>query len=132
MRDILDQFGRTIRSIFEDDRHSWDGDMQDAWQELNSFLDQEDAYRQHNDQTYKQNQYRPQSQPQTDLSKDYKNLELKPGSTTPEVKKAYKRLLSLYHPDRHAGDPGKQRLATEITSRLNDSYKRIMDQRASE
>jgi len=121
MKDILDNLGRTIRSIFEEDRPSWDPDFKDAWQELNSFLDGEDISAKKPPRTPG-----PQS-PSSTLIKDYRNLELEAGASLTEVKKAYKRLLSLYHPDRHADDPEKQRLATEITSRLNGSYQRIVD-----
>jgi curved DNA-binding protein CbpA len=35
--------------------------------------------------------------------------------------------LRRYHPDRYGRDPEKQALATQITQRLNDSFRRIRD-----
>jgi curved DNA-binding protein CbpA len=34
-------------------------------------------------------------------------------------------LMLKYHPDRHAGDPQKQRLALEIAKKINQSFERI-------
>ena len=135
MSDLFEHLGRTIRSIFEDDKHSWDPDMKDAWQELNSFLDEESAF---DEELGGDSERRRRNNPGSDytggataqqsspsLTKDFRNLELPVTATIEEVKKSYKRLLALYHPDRHTADPEKQRLATEITSRLNLSYDRI-------
>lgn len=61
------------------------------------------------------------------LAQDYRNIEAEIGSGPEEVKKAYKRVLMKYHPDRFAQDPAKQATATQITARLNESYSRIME-----
>lgn len=129
MKDIFDRLERTIRSIFVDDKHSWDPDLQDAWQELNQYLDKESQFNAEFDgkkreESRQQDRYQARS---GSLAKDYKNLELSPGASFEEVKKSYKRLLALYHPDRHSSDPEKQRLATEISARLNQSYDRLRE-----
>lgn len=130
MDDIFGRLGRTIRSIFADDKPSNDPDYADAWRELNSYLDKESPFKEEEprkqDKQNHQNQSRSYSGRTGATAKDWKNLELAPGADAATVRKAYKRLLTLYHPDRHSGDPEKQRLATEITARLNDSYGRIM------
>ena len=41
------------------------------------------------------------------------------------VRKSYKSLMLKYHPDKHAGDPQKQRIALEITKKINESFERI-------
>lgn len=53
----------------------------------------------------------------------YANLELKPGAGFEEVKTAYKRLMKLYHPDRHQGSEEQRKVAELITRRLNEAYK---------
>lgn len=136
MRDVFDNLGRTIRSMLDQDRSEWDPDMKDAWSEINSYLnefgelgnDGSSESNSKNSNGRQQNQYRPAHTSNTSpLVKDYANLELAQGANADQVKKAYKTMLRIYHPDRHAGDPEKQRIATEITSRLNRSYQRIMD-----
>lgn len=61
------------------------------------------------------------------LRPDYANLDLDPGAPFEEVRRAHRRLLRRYHPDRYGRDPEKQALATQITQRLNASFRRIRD-----
>lgn len=61
-----------------------------------------------------------------ELVRDYHNLEIKPGANADTVKTAYKTMIKQYHPDRFANNPEKQQTATIITSKLNQSYARIM------
>jgi DnaJ-domain-containing protein 1 len=68
----------------------------------------------------------PSSVPET-LRRDFANLDLPPTARLEEVHRAHRRLLGKYHPDRYARDPEKQRLATQITQRLNASFRRIQD-----
>jgi curved DNA-binding protein CbpA len=42
-----------------------------------------------------------------------------------ECKAAYKKLLKLHHPDRHAGHTGNMKKATEKSARINAAYDRI-------
>ncbi len=67
------------------------------------------------------------SHPPARLRRDYANLEVAPGASFEEVRRAHRRMIRRYHPDRFGSDPEKQRLATEITQRLNDSFRRIRD-----
>lgn len=60
-----------------------------------------------------------------DLRQDYANLEVPFGSDIEVVKRAYKTMIMRYHPDKHAGDPEKLRVATEITKKVNESFERI-------
>lgn len=57
----------------------------------------------------------------------YANLELPPGASLEEVKQAYRRLLSRYHPDRHDSDPRKRELANELTRQLREAYDALVE-----
>jgi DnaJ-domain-containing protein 1 len=59
------------------------------------------------------------------LRQDFANFGLEPSASPEQVQRAHRQLLSRYHPDRFAGDPEKQRLATRITQILNASFRRI-------
>lgn len=60
-------------------------------------------------------------------AQDYRNLELDPGADFATVKQAYRRLMRTYHPDRYADDPERQRVATQISAKLNASFNRIRE-----
>jgi DnaJ-class molecular chaperone len=62
------------------------------------------------------------SDPERDRKRWYRTLELEPGADLDEVRRAYRRLLKQYHPDRFATEPEKQRAATEVTRRLTEAY----------
>lgn len=64
----------------------------------------------------------PPSDPVADRKTWYRTLELEPGADLRTVRKAYRKLLLKYHPDRHASDPEKYKAATEITRRLTEAY----------
>lgn len=57
----------------------------------------------------------------------YANLELPPGASLEQVRRAYRELMRKYHPDRHAGDPDKQRAATELAQSLTHAYKALSE-----
>lgn len=63
--------------------------------------------------------------PDETLRGDFAALEVPFGADMARVRSAYKGLLMRYHPDRFAGDPEKQRLATDVTQRLNASFRRV-------
>lgn len=60
------------------------------------------------------------------LTDYYANLELPPGASHQEVKRAWKQLMKKYHPDLHSTDPKKREIANELTRRLNEAY-RVLD-----
>ncbi len=66
-------------------------------------------------------------QPRSSLRRDYAALEVPFGASLAEVRRSYKRLLHKYHPDRFSRDEEKQALATEVTQRLNEAFRRIAD-----
>ena len=59
------------------------------------------------------------------LRPDFAELGLPFGASEEECKSAYKKLLKIHHPDRHAGHPGNFKKATERTARINAAWDRI-------
>ncbi len=52
-----------------------------------------------------------------------KTLGLESGASREEVKKAYRDLSKVWHPDRFAEDPALQKKAGEKLQAINDAYK---------
>lgn len=69
----------------------------------------------------------PKREPMRDekIAGYYANLEIPYGADLETVKKAYRKLMKQYHPDKFAGDHEKQKTATEITKRLNEAYQAL-------
>ncbi len=73
---------------------------------------------------YSQRARDPSSPPES-LRKDFAELGVPFGADEATCKGAYKKLLKVHHPDRHAGHEGNMRKATEKSARINASYQRI-------
>lgn len=65
------------------------------------------------------------SGPPENLRADFAELGVAFGASADECKAAYKKLLKVHHPDRHAGHPGNMKKATEKSSRINAAFQRI-------
>jgi DnaJ-domain-containing protein 1 len=52
----------------------------------------------------------------------YKVLDLEVGAELPAIKSSYRQLMRKYHPDMHAGNPQKQKAATELSMRVTAAY----------
>ncbi|MEO8700644.1 MAG: J domain-containing protein [Kofleriaceae bacterium] len=52
----------------------------------------------------------------------YKVLDLQPGADMPQIKSSYRQLMRKYHPDMHAGNPGKLKAANELSMRVTVAY----------
>jgi DnaJ domain len=59
------------------------------------------------------------------LDSDYKLFGLAPGSAVEELKKAYRDLVKVWHPDRFGGNPPLQRKAQEKLKQVNLAYERL-------
>jgi DnaJ-domain-containing protein 1 len=125
--DIFDRLGSFIEGLLDDDqsrnpgsRAGADPDFSAAWAELDDYL------RDETDEPPRPSfeQAEPSGVP-AHLRRDFRNLEVPVGTPLSEVKKAHKKLMTAFHPDRHSGDPAKQATATKVTQRLNESYSRI-------
>lgn len=60
--------------------------------------------------------------PSAEVRKAFAALELPLGARPGEIRRAYHRLMSRYHPDRHASDPAKSVVATELARRITEAY----------
>ena len=60
-----------------------------------------------------------------ELARCYANLEIPYGSDIETARRSWKRLLKKYHPDLHAGDPHKRRVADQLTAELTLAYRHI-------
>lgn len=63
--------------------------------------------------------------PQVRKDFDFFGLPLSAGID--DCKDVYKKLLKVYHPDKHSSDPKKLKTATEYSARVNTAYKRLID-----
>lgn len=64
----------------------------------------------------------PPSDAAADRRRWYKTLELEPGADLQQVRRAYRRLMKQYHPDRFANDPAKLEVANAVTRKLTEAY----------
>ena len=109
-----------------------DSDEAEAWEELNDYLGEGSSSRfnpgagrtSSGPRRGPTQSARPSGPPQS-LKKDFANLELPFGATLEQSRAAHRKLIRAYHPDRHATNPDKYRIANEITQRINYSYQRI-------
>ncbi len=133
MGQIFDRLERLVRLMTYDTIHRYnaydeyisDADMREAWEELNRFLDEDDftGPSGSRDAGYTRSAIHP---PES-LRKDYETLGIPFGSDYAVVKKAYREQLRMHHPDLHAGDPQKQKNATDITQRITLAFRRIKE-----
>jgi DnaJ-domain-containing protein 1 len=52
----------------------------------------------------------------------YRVLDLQFGADMAQIKTSYRQLMRKYHPDMHAGNPQKQKAATELSMRVTTAY----------
>jgi hypothetical protein len=110
-----------------DGPRSIDPDLRDAWEELDDFMRGGTGTRERRGQGGQARRSRPPAD--ESLRQDYANLEVPFDADIETVKKSYKTLMMRYHPDKHAGNPEKQRVALEITKKINESFERIRNRR---
>ena len=56
------------------------------------------------------------------LAEWYRVLDLDAGADMAQIKTSYRQLMRKYHPDMHAGNPQKQKAATELSMRVTTAY----------
>jgi len=69
---------------------------------------------------------RSRSPEEQQLQQYYANLELAPGASLDAVRRAYRELMSRYHPDKHLGDPERHKAATELAQSLTRAYSALV------
>jgi DnaJ-domain-containing protein 1 len=57
----------------------------------------------------------------------YRILDLQVGADMAQIKTAYRQLMRKYHPDMHAGNPSKQKAATELSMRVTTAYNGLVE-----
>jgi len=56
----------------------------------------------------------------------YRVLDLQVGADMAQIKSSYRQLMRKYHPDMHAGNPSKQKAATELSMRVTTAYNNLV------
>jgi hypothetical protein len=129
---ILDRLGRVIKSYLNDDddilgnSSGVHGSDDPYMKELDDYLN-EQSPGSTNTKNSERSSFRQQyttAYPES-LAGDFAELGLPVGASAEECKIAYKKLLNIHHPDRHAGHPGNMQKATEKSARINAAYDRI-------
>src|SRR5512146_3004473 len=69
---------------------------------------------------------RRQPHPRMKLTDCYNTLELEPGASLEEVKRAYRELAQVWHPDRFAGKPALQSRADAKLKEINVAYRELV------
>jgi len=134
---FIDRLAGLLRSLFSEERGTQgvlrgagggqprhhDPDLQNAWEELDEFMrtGSNDGARTRGSRGAPP----PRQPPDQSLRADYANLEVPFGADIDSVRRSYKSLMMKYHPDKHAGDTEKQKIALEITKKVNESFERI-------
>jgi len=57
----------------------------------------------------------------------YRVLDLQLGAEMPQIKSSYRQMMRKYHPDMHAGNPQKQKAATELSMRVTTAYNGLVE-----
>ncbi len=63
--------------------------------------------------------------PETSIGRDYSALDLKPGASFDEVKRAYRELAKVWHPDRFGDDAKLKERANVKLGEINAAYERL-------
>lgn len=133
MDPLLSRLGRLIRSqnpfrssdSMNADQSSWSTEEQEAFDELEAELNgrPKPGARGYEKATP------PPPPPQHNLPpgvvKAYRDLGLPATATWNDVCASHRSLLKQHHPDRFAGDPVRQKQATERSQGINESYQVI-------
>jgi DnaJ-domain-containing protein 1 len=56
----------------------------------------------------------------------YARLELDPGVSADEVRRAFRALMRNYHPDRYTSNPDHEALATDLSQQLTIAYNGLL------
>jgi hypothetical protein len=135
---VFDRLGNVINSYFNDfgsqtnrgfrspgSYNSGDPDLEAAFEELNDYLNDKEPRRERRHFENSGANAGDPKLPPRELRDDFEKLGVPFGADETTCKAAYKKLLKIHHPDRHAGHEGNFKKATEKMARINASYDRI-------
>ena len=104
------------QEFLDDWKKYFDEDSSSTYSEDNFKSDEEEWER------YQQQKNSQQNSEREKENAYYADLELQPGADFPTLKKAYRRMVKLYHPDLFQHDSKKQEIAKEVTRKINEAY----------
>jgi len=131
---IWDRLGSVIKSYITDEgdklfgnRSKWrsDPDVDAAYEELDGYLKGKESKERASSREEAEKQKKPKPVPE-EIRQDFAELGLMPDATAEECKEAYKKLLKIHHPDRHARHEGNMNKATDKSARVNAAYDRLV------
>jgi len=137
---VFDRLGTVINSYFNDFsnetagrlKSSGDPDLDAAYEELDDYLNHKERPP---EKETKQYSWGSKSWgiklPPEELRSDFDLLCVPFGADSETCKTAYKNLLKIHHPDRHAGHEGNYKKATEKSAKINAAWDRIEKWRQS-
>ena len=102
-----------------------DPDLDAAYEELNDFLNGNGERKNYSDEKTQNGKPSGKKRVPEELQKDFECLGIPFGSNEEICKAAYKKLLKIHHPDRHAGHEGNLKKATEKSAKINAAFDRI-------
>jgi len=131
---VFDRLGTVINSYFNDFgnetsgrlKSSGDPDLDAAYEELDDYLNQKERRFKNDPYTdFETAKSRSVKLPPEELRPDFDLLGVPFGADIETCKAAYKKLLKIHHPDRHAGHEGNYKKATEKSAKINAAWDRI-------
>lgn len=95
------------------------------WQRQQRSKNNEDDYEQRSRSSSYESEYKKSTVDKDE--KYFKDLEMEPTNDFDKIKKQYRKLMKMYHPDRYNNDDSKRKTAEKITSKLNEAYEHFQD-----
>ncbi|WP_044204060.1 DnaJ domain-containing protein [Flammeovirga sp. OC4] len=108
-----------FQNLFENDlNEDWKKYYEEIKNDKYQYQEQQQQYQNHSQQQYSSQQ----TQQKSKEDEYYNALEVKKGDDFATIKKSYRKLVKLYHPDLYAGEPAKQEMAQKVTLQINEAY----------
>jgi hypothetical protein len=123
LNDAYKQTNRIFRSA--------DTDLNAAYEELDDFLNRREPRTSSGKRPSEDARSPRANLTPEELRPDFDCLGVSFGASVEDCKAAYKKLLKIHHPDRHAGHEGNFKKATERSAKINAAYDRIEKWRSS-
>jgi curved DNA-binding protein CbpA len=131
---VFDRLGTIINSYFNDFsgetsrrfKSSGDPDFDAAYEELDDYLNRKERhFEREADRDFRTAKQSGVKLPPEELRADFDLLGVPFGADSETCKAAYKNLLKIHHPDRHAGHEGNYQKATQKSAKINAAWDRI-------